>query len=304
MIQDELAVVPDLRAVLSRDIGDRRAPAVDIPVGEIAAVAAIHETGDPAVVRAARGALLGDGDEQVVVWQIRLHAVAHGDVGAEPRFEEHAAGEGRRPRHLLHGGRRVVVAARLGCRRRRAAAHARRAQRLLILIEIELVLRVGLPREADVHALPGAVVLRLGVWVGHVRPRVDVAGVDVVEHAGDELAVALVARRREEPQPVSCDRSADRAACIPDLLHQIRRREAGRLQRGCVVAGLQRVVGPVREEAARHRVAALARHQIHRRSADFQLTERARRREHDFLRVRHVGDRVRDPGAVQRSAER
>src|SRR4029453_16810934 len=96
--------------------------------------------------------------------------------------------------------------------------------------------------------------------------------VDILED-GDRLAVALIAGGGEEPELVLEKRPTDGAVDIPDLLHQLRRRESRRFDPAGEVARLKAVVGAIGKERAREPVATLARHQVHRRAADLRLAE-------------------------------
>ena len=170
VVADELSVVADLHAVGAGHARDRSAPAEDVAVGDVRTlIDRDTQSGDAAVGGAPGRAALGHGNQRVAVRQVGLRPVRVDQVRAEARPRAGACWSRRTPRRLLHGRRRVVVTARFGRNRRAAAAHARRAQPLLVLIEAEFVARRRLPSPADVEALPRPVVARLRTAV-RIRP--------------------------------------------------------------------------------------------------------------------------------------
>ena len=147
------------------------------------------------------------------------------------RFEHEPGRDGRLPGHLEH----VVVLQREPLIDRglehagTADAHAHLLARLRVHVEAQLVLRGGLPREAPAHV---SVPVGVEVWLvqihvaGGAERRVVREGerVDRAKCACHGLLLRPSADRREKPQFVGLDRSANRCVDVvdvPQLVHRV-----------------------------------------------------------------------------------
>ena len=235
-------------------------------------------------------ALIDDAHRRAVEAFTRIAVVGHNR--AEAGFDEEPIREGRRIGGLIGADVVDVLRPVLRLRRRRgaAAAGAVAAHVLLVPEEIELLARRDLPRRAQRRAVPQPVGERLLAIVRVVNPRVRVAGVLVVVHAGHITVGALITSGQVEPEPVLHDRPAERAVHVPQLLQLSRFAQPGGHQLVVEVAALQRSICSVQEHRAAERVAASPRHNVDHRPAGFGFAETASDVDRDFRDVLGVGD--------------
>ncbi len=265
-------------------------------------------------------ALLGHAHERARGIARHLVAAPAGQIVTEPGRQQHAVGQRRVPRDLLHPLEPVLVGGGFGRRRRRAAPDevvvlgllpaavggrvvgGAGARLLLVPVDVELVARRGLVGQAhagDVVAGAGA---RLARGVGFVEPARR-ARVLVGEHARDRRMRSLVAQVQEVPQPVALDRPAQPQRVVPQLQQLARHAQPRRTQLVAVVVA-HHAAGDVGEiHRAAQLVAAGLGHDAERRARDLGFAEAGGDREGDFLRVGDVGVVARHAAAVARRAD-
>ena len=289
--------VADLHAVGAGDVGRRCPPAVGPAPRPRPVLRPVGQIRDDA-------GLLHHAD-QIAVVAVALEAAVANQHRAESGFEQQAVGHRRRPGDLLRALRAADrLGRRLGRGGRVAAADTRHAQVLFVPEQIELVPRRRLNRQTQADVLPRPVVARLAREVALVGPFGRVAGIQVVVHPLDQLAIALGAAADVVPQPVLADRTAERGIDVPDLLQLIRPEQAGGLQRLGVVAGLPGAGRVVAEEGALDAVAALARDDVHHRPAGLRFAQAAGGAEGDLLAVPDIHDVERRAAAANRRPDR
>src|SRR5436309_43035 len=107
---------------------------------------------------------------------------------------------------------------------------------LLVPIEVELVARRCLQRQAESTDRPALGALSLSALVGIVEKPGRIAGVLVRIDAWNRSILPLVARGRVEPEPVLPDRTAEAAGHIPEFQQLAGCRQTGVSQRVAVIA--------------------------------------------------------------------
>ena len=115
--------------------------------------------------------------------------------------------------------------------------------------------------------------------------------VPVLEHAGNELAIALVTERPIEPETIPPNRTTERRVDLPQLLQLVASGEASVPDLLCDVVSLHSSVGASHEQTAAEHVAARTRDDIHLWTTGGRLAEAARQTERDLLRgayLRHI----------------
>ena len=159
---------------------------------------------------------------------------------------------------------------------------------LLIPEDADAIPRRHLIRQPEARHRPVTRAPGRATQVRLVGPLRGIADVLVRIHAGDRSIGALVAKVREEPEPVLRDRSAQSEVVVPQRLDVARLRQAtvDQLRRQIVPDHPVDDVGD--ERGPLERVAAGAWHDVDGGPADRALAQAARARGGDFLRIPHV----------------
>ena len=292
-----------LHVLRSGHVGDRRAVArrerVHL-IPEHRAVGDVRDRGDH--VREVAD-LIDDAHRRTIEALARVAVVGHDR--ADAGFDEEPIGQGRCIGGLIGADVVDVLRPILRLRRRRgaAAASAVAAHVLLVPEEIDLLPLRDLPRRAQRRAVPQPVGERLLAVVRVVDPRVRVAGILVVVHAGHEAVGPLIAAGQVEPEPVLHDRPTERGVHVPQLVQLSWFAQPGGHQLVVEVATLQRPICSVQEHRAAERVAASPRHDVDHRPAGFGFAEPASDVDRDFRDVLRVGDVERATAARSVHAE-
>jgi hypothetical protein len=219
----------------------------------------------------------------------------------DARFDEHLVRDRRRPAALDQTKHREPI------RHPRLRRHARAAvvpdAGLIVGIERELVPRRRLSGQTNTKALLRDLKRFLIVQVRRIRPFRGIAGVEIRILAGDVVLIRLHASRREEPQPVSENRTADGRIDVVGEFHRVWRRQTRRLQLGRQVVVLPPPVHAGREERSAQTVAAFFRHDVDARTCERELRLHRAVVDADFLRGARVGHVVREFTRRQHVAE-
>ena len=158
--------------------------------------------------------------------------------------------------------------------------------RLVIVVGGDLVPWIHLPRQPQ-RVIPDALIVDARRTVG-------------IKAVGDDVVVADVPVRAEEPEPVALDRPAERRVRIEDEIHGVGRLQAAVDQILREVVGLKRAVGVPEVGRAVEPVAAFTRDEIEVRAAGRDLGAESGGLDGDFLAHRVVVIRVAVAATHQR----
>jgi hypothetical protein len=143
----------------------------------------------------------------------------------------------------------------------------------------------------------------LDVAIRHVVPAIRIAGIHVLEDAGDNVRRPHRADNAVEPDAILPDRPAEREARIPAAHDRRGRRQPVRAQLVVEVVALRPLAGDAAEVGPAEHVAAGLGHDVELRAAAIGFAEPSRDGNLDFLRVAGVVAIARDAAAVEGGAD-